>query len=218
MAKCDGYSFPVGNTKPSSSSVPTYGGSDLIVISGPTFDLPGNDQERRCFDFFRKRTASQLSGFFDSDFWNRLVLQATHCEPPIRHAVLALGSLHEQFENGERSILSPIWERNAGAFALQHYIQAIKYLINPIHEGQQAVDVCLIACMLFASFEVSLDHFIDHICPQQYLQNSLELRRDLRVCRHFEDIRALLSRMSTVASKFYLRSTQLPKGNRLIAC
>lgn len=113
--------------------------------------IEGTDEERRSFEFFRSRTAYELSGFFDSGFWNRVVLQAAHFEPAVRHAVLALSSLHERFEVGDKSIVNPVWE---GGFALQKYHQAIQEVLNPSHGGQQAVDICLIACMLFANFEV----------------------------------------------------------------
>lgn len=129
--------------------------SAVIVIPNPVLDARGSNEERRCFDFFLNRTASQLSGFWDSDFWDCLILRATHHQPAIRHAVLALGSLHERFEAGDSSVLKPIWDKREGGFALKQYNHAIQQLIKPASEGQQAVDVCLIACLLFACFEVS---------------------------------------------------------------
>lgn len=128
--------------------------SAMVAIPNLIFDVRGNYEERRCFDFFLNRTASQLSGFWDSDFWGCLILQATHHQPAIRHAVLALGSLHERFEAGDRSVLNPIWDKGEGGFALKQYNQAIQHVVKPASEGQQAVDVCLIACLLFACFEV----------------------------------------------------------------
>lgn len=157
FTQCDGYSILYGDPNP------TYGKCSLaepsnwaiVVVPSPMLDKQGSDEERRCFDFFLNRTASQLSGFWDSDFWGCLILQAAHHQPAIRHAVLALGSLHERFEAGDRSVMSPIWHRGEGGFALKQYNQAIQQLIKPKSVGQQAVDVCLIACMLFACFEVS---------------------------------------------------------------
>ena len=126
----------------------------MIVIPNPILGAQGNNDERRYFDFFLKRTASQLSGFYDSDFWGCLILRATHHQPAIRHAVLALGSLHERFEAGDRSVVNPIWDKTEGGFALKQYNYAIQQLIKYTNEGQKAVDVCLIACILFACFEV----------------------------------------------------------------
>ena len=100
-------------------------------------------------DFFRTRTVPQLSGFFISDFWDRWVLQLTHHEPAIRHAVIALGAQHARFVAAE----SLTHEKIEGDFALQQYGWAIKELVKPAASSELR-DVCLISCVLFACFEV----------------------------------------------------------------
>ena len=127
----------------------------MVVVPRPIIDTPGNSEERRCFDFFINRTASQLAGFWDSNFWGCLILRATFHQPAIRHAILALGSLHERFEAGDGAVINSIWDNREGRFALKQYNQAIQELIKPTTGGQPAVDVCLIACIIFACFEVS---------------------------------------------------------------
>lgn len=120
--------------------------------SNPNLSGLISDNERRAFDFFRSRTSTQLPGFFLSEIWDRVILQATFHEPVIRHAVLALGCLHECFERNDRFVP----KRNIGCkFALEQYNLAIMHLVKPATTGQQAIDVCLIACMLFCCFEVS---------------------------------------------------------------
>lgn len=133
----------------------------------PNFHTFGADDETRCFEYFRTRTGPQLAGFFPSDFWSSLILRATFHEPVIKHAVLALGSLNERFANGDKSILNPIWNSGEGGFALTQYNQAIQHLVKPASRGQQAVDVCLIACMLFSSFEVSRSPYTTSILYPQ---------------------------------------------------
>ena len=97
----------------------------------------------------------QVSGFFGSEFWEKLVPRTIHDCPVIWHAVLALGSLHERFEMDDRSILASNLDTAQGGFALQEYNKAINYLIKTTsEEGKQPVDICLIACVLFACFEV----------------------------------------------------------------
>ena len=95
-----------------------------------------------------------MSGFFCSEIWERLLLQATHHEPAIRHGVLALGSLHERFENEDNSLQKQKWSRDDGGFALEHYNRAIQSIIDLAKSNQLNLDVCLIACTLFSSFEV----------------------------------------------------------------
>ena len=53
------------------------------------------DQEKRAFQFFQHITALCLAGDLDAVFWRVLVPQICHTEPAVRHAVLAVSSLHE---------------------------------------------------------------------------------------------------------------------------
>jgi hypothetical protein len=101
----------------------------------------------------------ELSGAFDNDeFWQRLLLQATHHEPAIRHAAVAVGALHERFENSlDANLTFKLNEKKTqDAFALQQYSKAIKALLGPQEvQGKQVADVPLMTCVLFIYFEVS---------------------------------------------------------------
>jgi hypothetical protein len=124
-------------------------------MRSPSIAITGTEKERRSFHFFQQRTAPQLSGFFGGDFWERL-LQATHHELSIRYAIIALGSLHERFEQDNGLIVHSNIKGWTDDFALKNYNQAIKYLVKPLsHNGRQAIDVCLISSILFACFEVA---------------------------------------------------------------
>ena len=80
---------------------------------------------------------------------------STHHQPAIRHAVVALASLHERFENNDSSILSSNCDIAQGGFALQQYNHAIGCLMKLVSAGEhQALEISLVACILFACFEV----------------------------------------------------------------
>lgn len=113
LIQCDGYSvlYDDPNSTYGKCALIEPNNSAMVVIPSPIFEMRGTDEERRCFDFFLNRTASQLSGFWDSEFWGCLILRATHHQSAIRHAVLALGALHERFETGDRSVTNPIWDK-----------------------------------------------------------------------------------------------------------
>jgi hypothetical protein len=159
---CDGYTH-----------VPCVDPSDLCRVplaftTDPSADVNPCALSRRSFAFFIQRTSPQLAGLFGSAFWERLVLQAAHYEPAIRHAITAIGSLHEQHIFGRGSEVS---------FALQQYNLAIKSLLAPPSPGQQrGLDVSLIACILFTCFEV---------CPRvcMTLLCSLILKLCYRTCK-----------------------------------
>lgn len=113
-----------------------------------------DDAERRSFQYFRTRTSTQLSGYFVSDFWERLVPLAIHHEPAIKHAVIALASLHERYENCDDSILRSNQDVIGGGYALQQYIKAIHEVAKPSGSIKPKNGTVLVACILFACFEV----------------------------------------------------------------
>ena len=152
--------------------------------------MPGNDIERRSFHYFRTRTALHLAGYFSSDFWDLSVSLSSHYHPIIRHAVVALGSIHERFENDDSSILSSNYDTHQGGFALQQYTYAISELTKSIaRKEQQTIDTILIACILFACFEVCTTTRL--ICSAPFLFRS-------RGLRHFEVTMGQLFLMFTV--------------------
>lgn len=105
--------------------------------------LPEAGGERRYFHFFLQCTAPELSGYFDSDFYKRYILQMSRDQPAIRHALIALGSLHEGIKLGEQ-VGGPL--RNN---SLQHYNRAIGALSKNSAGGHQTISVMLICCLLF---------------------------------------------------------------------
>jgi cyanate permease len=90
-----------------------------------------------------------LSGSFDPTFWTRLVLQAAYHEPSIRHAVIALGALHETSDVEST-------QESTRLLAMQQYGKAMTCLVNPTiqTEQRQTAHVALVACVLFVCFEV----------------------------------------------------------------
>ncbi|KAM0156356.1 hypothetical protein ACHAPG_005343 [Botrytis cinerea] len=125
--QCDGYAHctPSPNPKPSalsSSIVPKSSSraTHQLPTIVPDFLSPSlavSDQEQHSFHFFHTQTAPQLSGCFGSKFWDYFVLQASHREPAVRHAAIALGSLHERFELEDRFISKTLRGHHNSALA-----------------------------------------------------------------------------------------------------
>lgn len=86
----------------------------------------------------------QLSELFDSSFWERALLQATYHSAALGHAVAALGSTHECFEQG----------LHEDRFALEQCNKVISLLTKP--DAVHTPDVYLAASMTFACLEVGL--------------------------------------------------------------
>ncbi|KAA8566423.1 hypothetical protein EYC84_008988 [Monilinia fructicola] len=141
-------------TSSSNSSPITSPTTSMIIVPSPGID--GDDQERRSFHFFVEKTAPELAGFFESQFWTKLVLQRCHSDNAIRHAIIALGAYHESFKFDDikllegRSVDDP-----KQRFALMQNNKAIRHLTGNLshHGNPQTPEVILISCLLFICFE-----------------------------------------------------------------
>lgn len=170
-------------TPPQTPSPP----STVISLCKPIVTLPFNLQEGLYFQLFQEQTANELSGFFDSGFWSRTVLQECHSEASIRHAVVALGALYKTLEKSTESPQgSPTGERDPSDTAWRHWEMAVKQYSNACQELMTAgsADTShrtrLMASVLLACF----DSFIgDHKQAIVQIQTGLGLLEQLRAER-----------------------------------
>ncbi|KAL8868452.1 MAG: hypothetical protein Q9198_008173 [Flavoplaca austrocitrina] len=195
--------------------------------SSPAFEIFEDDVERRSFAFFKDRTLAEISGYFPSDFWERLVPLATFHEPALKHASVALASLHERFEKGDRSILKSNKDIAEGGFALQQYNKAIRYLINPPGGDKgPALDTSLVACVLFACFETLRGHHgsaLSHIRSGTQILNQVDEEgrehgreeSSRQLCVPLETLDVVFSRLDQqVVQLSGARPMSLPKTKR----
>jgi Fungal specific transcription factor domain len=129
-----------------------------VSLYGPSVNIHTSEDEARYFDIFSERTAHELSGFFDSTFWSRLVLQESHNVAAIRHAVIALGALNKSLESApgpdlKVNVIQSIDKKHHEHAVSQHLkaIQALNYYISSSEAPQ--LRNALIACLLFVCFE-----------------------------------------------------------------
>ncbi|KAI0446682.1 hypothetical protein F4803DRAFT_559350 [Xylaria telfairii] len=157
-----------------------------LVLHQPS-TIPFDSHEGLYFQLFRDYTASELSGFFDSSFWTRRVLQECHSEEAIRHAVVALGALYKTLEKiSESPPSSPSntdhldnanrhWE-----VAFKHYSLAIRAVVSSAPHDQATKRMSLMASVLLACF----DSFVgDHKQAIWQIQSGLSLLETLRAER-----------------------------------
>ncbi|OWO98781.1 transcription factor Cys [Marssonina coronariae] len=171
-------------------------------LPSPTVYRPGglifDAQESQYFQVFRTHTASELSGFFDSEFWQRSVLQESHSEASIRHAVVALGALYKTLETAAES---PPGSPDNGtfdtapshySFALQQYGKALKRLRESLANNEKRSDrTTLISIVLFTCFQSFTGDHRAAIKQIQYGLGLLEERRqnsDQPLIRRKEEI------------------------------
>jgi hypothetical protein len=96
----------------------------------------------------------ELARSFNSEFWSKFILQTAQHEPAVRHAITALGSLHEHFESADDAHAAN------SDFGFQQYIKAIRCIVKgPAPFTDQSTDVALISCILFTAFESLQGHY-----------------------------------------------------------
>jgi hypothetical protein len=112
-----------------------------------------NDQEDRYFKLFSTQTASQLTGLFASNVWNRLVLQVCERNSSVRHAVIALGALDPRTWRSSNPTKS--WEESLRRkFAYHEYSLAIIEMKKSISQMTLDLRTRLVACLVFIAFEI----------------------------------------------------------------
>ena len=153
---CDGYAVPssrqgvaIAILQPRIPSVSIY---------TPDVSIHNTEDESRYFQNFIDHSAKELSGLFDPDFWNRLVLQEAHVVPAIRHAAIAIGALNKSLESApgpdlKVNVIQSIDRKHHEAAVLQ-YLKAIQALNSHISTSDSPqLRTALVACLLFVCFE-----------------------------------------------------------------
>ena len=131
--KCDGYTPPAnspGNRQIASSPRRSPLGTFSSALHLESLE------EQEAFHFFRYRASIELSGFFDSGFWQYEIFQACKTLPPVRHAILALSAMHRKFIEGRLPVVPDDSSDKHLRFALQQANLAIQDLIQP-HSQQE---------------------------------------------------------------------------------
>lgn len=145
--KCDGYLDPRALTK--RRSLRDVAAHDHVL--GTLLELVA-PEEKRAFWFFQNYTAPCISGGFDTGFWKVTVLQICQSEPAVRHAVLAVSSLHEAL-GGTMPSTDGSLARPHPDFALQQYNKAISRLLVQMNDPLTRPLARLLTCVLFVCVE-----------------------------------------------------------------
>nr|POE47649.1 hypothetical protein CFP56_00980 [Quercus suber] len=129
-----------------------------------------SETESSALQFFHERSANALSRFFDAAFWTNLVLRMSASEASVRHAMIAVGSLHRQRETGMQNIpmrkpfvtdtplvvsapLTGIQTDPNDPFVIAHYNRAISHLSGRLQDPETSIEITLVTCILFVCIE-----------------------------------------------------------------
>jgi hypothetical protein len=128
-------------------------GYDHYSLNRPFTQSSSDVEERRLFHLFRTFTSNQFSGDFESSFWSRIMLPACHVNSSLRHAAIALASLHEDFIVGKEMANSQQSTLDISSYALRQYTKAIKGTRMFLNDKARSIIVTLMSCVLFFCFE-----------------------------------------------------------------
>lgn len=107
--------------------------------------------EGRYFRLFHEELAFDLSGYFETPFWTRLIPQQCHHEPAIKHAILALSALYKSAMLSQTHIAK--FDDEHFNFALVQQSQAISSLRKTLSSRRNQMRLALVASLLFSCFE-----------------------------------------------------------------
>ncbi|KAK5114461.1 hypothetical protein LTR62_002396 [Meristemomyces frigidus] len=119
----------------------------------PNITWRRNWRERHSLNFF-VTDVTIIAGFFDSTFWQKIVIQTSYHEPAILHAITAIGALHEAIM--QRAFANEKRKAHAMEFALSQCNRAISALIGSQADHGRSTSntrLALTTCVLFTCFE-----------------------------------------------------------------
>lgn len=152
---CEGYAnSPRSGGEPFKFVVYTANGprgGGQLLSTDPDLDW----SERRSLSYFQDRTALELAGGVHTDFWLSSILPLAQHETAVRHALIALSSMHENYAGVDH--FAPT---RGVDFALDHYGKAIREVVRLNQSpGGQKFDSALVTSALFSAFESLQGHY-----------------------------------------------------------
>lgn len=126
----------------------------------PLLILPlANPQEWSALQFFELRTLPQLNECRASSTWIRTLMFFSQTVVCVRHAAIALGSVHRAYiyDSGSLQNNQLLNDKDGkGAFALYHYNVAIRSLLHSRARSNNSIvntSITLLVCYLFTCFD-----------------------------------------------------------------
>ncbi|RDW75456.1 hypothetical protein BP6252_06598 [Coleophoma cylindrospora] len=181
--KCDGYATPKCQSSNlvddrTGQTPRRKQGPDPLASSQLTTSL-FDAEEHQYFHYFCNSTVAELSGYFENEFWGRLILQTCHHEPAVRKAVVAIAALGKTKEEAQiQAPRSPAPVDLARAkrhhqFALRRYDAAVKLMRCELNNaGGHQVRRALVWSLLIYCFET---YHGDHETALEHAQAGLKL-------------------------------------------
>jgi hypothetical protein len=219
--KCDGYpstesynrkqkqhGLPLACNAPTPNSTPPMN----ITAYAIPFQIPGSQKDRQLLHYFCVHACQDMSGYLSSEFWSRLVLQTSHSEPVVRHALVALSSIHLSYAAQEPRRVQQSNEGGQNVETLAQYNRAVRQLRKYLSANSQpSIGVALICSALFCCFESTRGDFD---AAREHLRSGLVIlksakagRADGKLSNDFLDSDGEFEQLTQIFSRLDLQAT-----------
>ncbi|ORY12943.1 hypothetical protein BCR34DRAFT_481807 [Clohesyomyces aquaticus] len=175
--KCDGYTSPAQPLPSEAHHMVVSPKSSILPMGVPVVQL-GSAQEREALYFYRQHSAFELAGSYDSRFWQFAIPCAFHSNAAIRHAVVALATLHRKLIAGNTAVVPDDASDNQMRFALEQCNRSIRAVVTSPAERTMTDRLHMLSLTI-------LFHFL--ACIQGHQSLAFEhLRSGLRILREVD--------------------------------
>jgi hypothetical protein len=134
--------------------------------------LSGFGENVRYLEFYHHCARPALSTSFDSEFWGRTTLQMAHSEPAVRHALIALGYLHETEDGSLKHARTKFAGQTESRILLHHYNKAVTCLVARMADATYSPEISLVTCILFVCIDYLRGNYITAF---QHYKNGLNI-------------------------------------------
>ncbi|OJJ64146.1 hypothetical protein ASPSYDRAFT_293446 [Aspergillus sydowii CBS 593.65] len=177
---CDGYGVWGGGGNQYGRRQVSRSPRDVLSIppvAGMATLVAGMD-EKALFDWFQRRAIVKLPGSYFSDLWTKFILQVSHNEQAVWHAILAVSSTHRVGFVDISSATASELEHST----LQHLSKAVQHLHPHFRSRDKAsFTVVLIACIALITLDLLRGHFAS---AQVHLRNGLNILAEAQYSFH----------------------------------
>lgn len=160
--------------------------------SPPTKKHFSSEAERYGFDRFHQTVSAVLSSAIGWHDWGDIVLQNSENDPALRHAVIALGAMHEETLCDMGEVLR---EKDSQLLSLAYkqYHEAIKHLRSQLqYQPTRSIQANMLACMLLVAFDFMQG---DYRAAAVHLSGGVAMLRSY--LKRYSSTEALVVRIST---------------------
>ncbi|KAL5049326.1 hypothetical protein BDW71DRAFT_204591 [Aspergillus fruticulosus] len=174
--RCEGYPRPAPAPTPAGdSSLQVQGRPQQITVYNLPFKVPGSQADRQLLHFYTCEAAGGLSSFSAPTLWTKLILQRSHHQPVVRHALVTLSALYRDYLQGGNRV-----QASASHAAMQRIAKCHRQLRLYLRSPDASADIALICSILFFAFETLIG---DCNTATQHLDNGLQLLKRCQMQR-----------------------------------